>query len=733
MGGLKRWLLTKSMVVEQEGAMRATICGVGIGLIVIGFSAGSVMAEPLLNLPVCSTARLIVGQADRTPDCTPNATQRKIAIKLEARTGPRTGKELIANYDVPTDNYNGSYMPPVVEARPGDTITFSIHDVLAPEVKTLPMVQYVRPSSGEGPITQSIVSTTLTNLHTHGLIVSANNATNIEGNGDNPFRKLDAASCVPMVAMPGMAAVTCVPTSGDVVIAIPTALAAGVYGNPANAAHPSGLFWYHPHIHGIAQHQVNGGMAGLISIGDPRTAIIDPANPSSTALRSKIDVRYLAIKDIQILAGAMPETATAINHPSGAWQGQEFNTQFCGDINGGGLGVAKFGKGYCTPAAMVSSPRQLWMFTVNGQRYPTITVPQNRGHIWRMANLSATVSYQLHLTDSATGNDVPMRVVALDGVVSGRHTSGGTGTPTSPADAIQTTSIRLMPASRVEIYVPNFRKHSNVRKLVLRTSGVKTGPDADLWPPIDLAEVRLAAVTTNRSGDIKLAPLTTNAGSLLPAMNIPADAPRAGSITAATMPLCAHNRLGANERRVITFGTDHPKDPNNPTQTVEVLEVGSAIMAAGSATPIASLPVQTMKHDMDFTSDDHACAVLGSQEVWEIVNETGEIHNFHIHQSKFRQATASEIALTGGGTGPAVRAPALTTESTDPLFGTQSDGLGVWHDTFPIPAGKPGQPAHVFLHIAFTAPEQIGRYVYHCHILEHEDKGMMAPFEVLAP
>ena len=34
--------------------------------------------------------------------------------------------------------------------------------------------------------------------------------------------------------------------------------------------------------------------------------------------------------------------------------------------------------------------------------------------------------------------------------------------------------------------------------------------------------------------------------------------------------------------------------------------------------------------------------------------------------------------------------------------------------------------------MSFTAKEQIGRYVYHCHILKHEDTGLMAPMEVWA-
>ena len=39
----------------------------------------------------------------------------------------------------------------------------------------------------------------------------------------------------------------------------------------------------------------------------------------------------------------------------------------------------------------------------------------------------------------------------------------------------------------------------------------------------------------------------------------------------------------------------------------------------------------------------------------------------------------------------------------------------------------------VYIIMSFTAKEQIGRYVFHCHILKHEDTGLMAPMEVWAP
>jgi FtsP/CotA-like multicopper oxidase with cupredoxin domain len=37
----------------------------------------------------------------------------------------------------------------------------------------------------------------------------------------------------------------------------------------------------------------------------------------------------------------------------------------------------------------------------------------------------------------------------------------------------------------------------------------------------------------------------------------------------------------------------------------------------------------------------------------------------------------------------------------------------------------------IFIVVNFDAEEQLGRYVYHCHILKHEDAGLMAPMRVI--
>jgi hypothetical protein len=80
-------------------------------------------------------------------------------------------------------------------------------------------------------------------------------------------------------------------------------------------------------------------------------------------------------------------------------------------------------------------------------------------------------------------------------------------------------------------------------------------------------------------------------------------------------------------------------------------------------------------------------------------------------------------------------------KSQVPEFGTTAgvDKVDVWHDTLPVPPAKFDQsgnyisPGEAFVTIPFKDPVQVGTFVFHCHILEHEDKGMMATVEVFDP
>jgi FtsP/CotA-like multicopper oxidase with cupredoxin domain len=136
---------------------------------------------------------------------------------------------------------------------------------------------------------------------------------------------------------------------------------------------------------------------------------------------------------------------------------------------------------------------------------------------------------------------------------------------------------------------------------------------------------------------------------------------------------------------------------------------------------------------------DHASHQGSHKQLWVLYNNTGTLHNFHIHQMKFRLATLRELEdkyhilpldpthtcgdVAGGFPQPDYKC-------YDPAGPDVDDpgALPLWHDTIPIPPSS-----KVFVVMSFDAKEQLGRFVFHCHILKHEDRGLMAPIEVWEP
>lgn len=93
----------------------------------------------------------------------------------------------------------------------------------------------------------------------------------------------------------------------------------------------------------------------------------------------------------------------------------------------------------------------------------------------------------------------------------------------------------------------------------------------------------------------------------------------------------------------------------------------------------------------------------GAVEDWTIENRSQEVHAFHIHQIHF-------LVLDKNG------------QPTDQVI----------RDTVQVPywTGKGPYPS-VTLRMDFRDPEIVGTFLYHCHILDHEDNGMMAKIKVL--
>ncbi len=99
----------------------------------------------------------------------------------------------------------------------------------------------------------------------------------------------------------------------------------------------------------------------------------------------------------------------------------------------------------------------------------------------------------------------------------------------------------------------------------------------------------------------------------------------------------------------------------------------------------------------------------GAVEEWRIENQTEEVHEFHIHQIHFLVTAINDVRIP---------------KKQQQLYDVHQ--VGYWD----------GDYSHAFpsitIKLDFRGPD-IGDFVYHCHILDHEDGGMMAIIRVLPP
>jgi len=170
------------------------------------------------------------------------------------------------------------------------------------------------------------------------------------------------------------------------------------------------------------------------------------------------------------------------------------------------------------------------------------------------------------------------------------------------------------------------------------------------------------------------------------------------------------------------FDTGADGDPNGAMVLADLVprrsSRGSRTMVEDTSTPVYEAVPLAVKHSVEeaqpqftaiFTEDKKGFYIngqkfamgsspmltvqTGSYEHWRISNQTHEVHPFHIHQVHFLVYARNGVRLR------------------------QQE----WLDTVNVPT-----MGSVDLVMDFTDPIIRGTSLFHCHLLNHEDKGMMA-------
>jgi FtsP/CotA-like multicopper oxidase with cupredoxin domain len=370
---------------------------------------------------------------------------------------------------------------------------------------------------------------------------------------------------------------------------------------------PPGLYWYHPHPHGLSEGQVQGGATGAL--------IVEGLQNVDTALAG-LRERTFVLRD-QLLPDSEADDP---NIP--AWD----------------LSIHYVPVTYpnYTPAIIQTNP---------GQQ-----------ELWRVANTGADSILDLQYLINGTAQTV--QIVAIDGYPIASGSSG--------QQSESETSVLLPPGARAEFLVttPNVGDHAQ-----LVTQYWNTGPDGDSNPARPIANIVSQNGVEGSSA--------SSSAARLPSHAVQTKVTRFAALAAAT-PVAQRN-LYFSEVLL------DPNDPLSPT-TFFLTEEGQ--------TPAV------------FTMNQAPNIVVhsGTIEDWVVENRAEEDHIFHIHQLHFQVLEVN---------GQPVNDPAIR-DTVD---------IPYWNGSGAYPSVK--------VRMDFRDPNVVGTFVYHCHILEHEDGGMMGVIQVL--
>ncbi len=397
---------------------------------------------------------------------------------------------------------------------------------------------------------------------------------------------------------------------------------------PANE--PPGLYWYHPHVHGLTKTQVLGGASGaLIVEGIERANKLLAGLPERVFVVRDEDLEHPDAEPIQ--SGNVP--------PPIILRDAE------GDILNTGTGGGKPAKDLSINFVPASFPEY-----VPG----VIQVKPEQKQLWRVLNSCAITYLDLQLLVNNVPQ--PLGVAALDGVPIDENGLAGNR-------IIWESHILLPPAGRVEFIVRGVPA-GQTASFVTRT--VDTGPAGENDPTRPLAKI----VASPEAPEPR-AKLAESPSPLGPPKTV-----WLGDVTPVRT-----RKLYFSER------PRNPNDPNSPTDFYITVDGHEPKLFD----PISKTP--------DIVARE------GDVEDWIIENRTQELHAFHIHQIHFMLTEFNGVPL-------------------DEPFLRDTINVSYWD-------GKSRQYPSVKLRMDFRDPDVVGTFVYHCHLLEHEDGGMMGLIRVL--
>jgi FtsP/CotA-like multicopper oxidase with cupredoxin domain len=466
---------------------------------------------------------------------------------------------------------------------------------------------------------------------------------------------------------------------------------------PLNAS--PGLDWYHPHIHGMTQEQMLGGMTGGLVIDAPnempnviaglrerilvlRDQDLDPSPPGIRYVERPEVIRNLTLPLIQrtiYAANGLPASDALLRKLlSGA-------PAITSEPLAPGTAALP---SVIPPWKDVSVNKVQVKFTPTATGAPSYTAPgiirmEGASEFWRVANVSADTYMNIQVRFKVNGVNTPqvLRVVGMDGIpisapngqllFDDNSMAPPGAVSTKPNKTIRVKQVLLPPGGRVEFIVPA-PAVGQVAELVT----LKYETQADYNPLRTLAII---------------------------------EAPAPGAVYSA--PMMPAPTASIPRTRFMDFTSNNPKPlPDHALYFSQNNINGEFYITEDASTTVGAIAPPEVAYTMK--AGPSIYVPTGATQEWKIENRALEAHAFHMHQIRFRVLKRYPSPVG----------------SADVL-----DEFSL-RDTVDLPAysGVGAYPS-VTIRVYFNEPDIRGNFMFHCHIIEHEDNGMMGIVRVVDP
>ena len=370
-----------------------------------------------------------------------------------------------------------------------------------------------------------------------------------------------------------------------------------------------------------------------------------------------------------------------------------------------GLPAAPYDMGIVIQDRMFTTDGQLWypnvgdnpqhpvwtpeffgnVILVNGKVWPYLNV-EPRKYRFRFLDGSNARFYSLSLADRVTSAPGPaFHQIGTDGgYLAEPVLLNDPGNPMSPR-------LLIAPGERADVVI-DFSGYAPGAELILKNTAKAPFPTGDVADPQTTGQIMLFRVVEPTGPDLSVIP----------------------------PQLTTVNRL-SNPTVTRTMTLNEVEGENGP---LGALLNGTPFMGSAVETP-----------------------TLGATEMWEVVNMTADSHPIHLHLVQFQLLNRQKFNVRRyerafQEANPVIPADTYNPVSVAPYLQGKPRPADAnergWKDTYRM---NPGEVTRILVRFApqdespafaFDATAEPG-YVWHCHILEHEENDMMHKYHLVAP